>query len=162
MLRVLGTSIGITFSVVAHSDLLLKISAVFVVVLSVHLATGQQCQYEKNLKANEKFQFFSPRYPKNYPMHSQCNWTITAPPAHTIDVNCPTVKMPQSRNCWMDYLSMNGKKFCSRGRIAANSESNQLDVQFRSVTNLGKFYCEAQSKPDPCTCGARKSVSELL
>ena len=119
-----------------------------------------RCTYTKLLKVAESYDFFNPGYPSNYARNLACSWTITAPVGNNIFVNCPDFKVPSTVNCTGDVLTLNEKKFCSTGQVAAKTKSNTLLAKFKSVSNLGKFFCNTNTVPDPCSCGRRKTVSE--
>lgn len=126
------------------------------------MASAQQCgPYIKDLAVGEVYEVVSPRYPQNYPRNSDCSWKITAPVGNKVEFYCADVDIPESTDCTQDVLSVQAKKFCSSGQIYRINKSpdHSIDVTFKSTTNQGKFYCKANTKSDPCTCGRRKSVS---
>lgn len=120
---------------------------------------ASQCRYSKSLAAKDKFEFFSPGYPRNYARNLNCQWTITAPAGYGMQIYCPDFVLPTSPNCTQDVVSFNEKKYCARGAVVAQTPSNILKVLLKTVTNTGKFFCEVTTQASPCTCGHKKSVS---
>ncbi|XP_042892756.1 suppressor of tumorigenicity 14 protein homolog [Penaeus japonicus] len=76
--------------------------------------------------------FTSPNYPETYPNNQQCGWIITSEdPNNQLHLNCPAFKLQRKSNSQcMDYLSVNGDKFC--GRRKPSVAAPELQLQFVS------------------------------
>lgn len=52
------------------------------------------CDYYQPMDPNRWYDVFSPQFPNNYPVSSQCRWTGAATAGYIIAVNCTVMSLP--------------------------------------------------------------------
>ncbi|RWS11455.1 cubilin-like protein, partial [Dinothrombium tinctorium] len=90
---------------------------------------------------SEKGYFMSPGYPNNYPLETECVWTIVASPGNRVTFSFIDFKLEDSEFCNLDYLELreggaSGKfinRYCGNTIPTVNvTSTNVLWVKFRS------------------------------
>lgn len=137
------------------------IGVVLLVLAISSSVLGQSCNYQTDLKVGTELQVYSPGYPRNYAAGLNCKWTIRVPMGYAVTLKCDDINIPSSAGCVTDVLWFNEVKFCSRGSTSLTSKSNVMEIQLKTTTANGKFYCRATTKLQPCSCGRRKTVRNL-
>ncbi|XP_078582053.1 cubilin-like isoform X2 [Branchiostoma floridae x Branchiostoma japonicum] len=89
--------------------------------------------------------FNSPGYPQNYPINTECVWTITASPGNRVQVSFSLFDLENHNTCTYDYIEIREGtddsgallgRFCGQTVPANVTTGHQLWIKFRSDYSL--------------------------
>ncbi|KAI3354045.1 hypothetical protein L3Q82_018600 [Scortum barcoo] len=110
----------------------------------------------------ERGTFSSPNFPNYYPPQTRCEWSITVDPGKVVKVTFRKFLLSKSglensKDCWKDYVEVNGKKVCGEQpdrTVTETSKTNTMSVVFFSdASYVGRGFdaeFEAIDSNDPC------------
>ncbi|XP_072551752.1 ST14 transmembrane serine protease matriptase a [Salminus brasiliensis] len=118
--------------------------------------------------------FTSPNYPKYYPPLTTCEWTIEVPSNMNVKLIFTKFMMSvgQPNLCLMDYVEVNGEKFC--GNFSSNkvvtSNTNRMTVVFysdasrvdRGFNATFSAFEPSNPCPDKFLCNNKRCISTSL
>ncbi|XP_053408750.1 cubilin-like isoform X2 [Mercenaria mercenaria] len=123
-------------------------SALFVQFVSdmSYQATGFRATYTKSSSAcggdytSQHGSFTSPGYPNNYPINTECVWTVSVAPGNRVQLSFSFFNMEVHDNCNYDYLELHeGElggpllgRFCGNDIPSNLTAYNGLWIKFRS------------------------------
>lgn len=125
----------------------------------------KNCDFFQSLKSNVTYSVSSPKYSKLYPGGISCRWAAEAPPAHNVLINCKEVKIPSSKSCSSDRISIStsgradlrdASFHCGTSSFSRKSKSTRMTMGLRSskFSKGGKFKCSLSAVEDgSCSCG---------
>ncbi|XP_068200999.1 chymotrypsinogen A-like [Palaemon carinicauda] len=122
------------------------------------------------LSPGDIFRFKSPRFPRRYPRNTDCGWLLTG---SNVVVECDDFRMQHHKQgVCLDYLSLNGVKFCGRYERRPISQALSgpfISIQFHSdrIWNRRGFSCHAAAVVDSdstpiCSCGKSNKRTRII
>ncbi|XP_055528454.1 cubilin homolog [Wyeomyia smithii] len=107
--------------------------------------------------------FSSPNYPKEYPINTQCHWTLSMPPGNVIELTVSNFNMESSGNCRYDGLSISNTEDFSqiitelchsqKEPVRLTSSGHMLYVKFFSDQTYTYKGFIASYRTIAATCG---------
>lgn len=92
-------------------------------------------------------EFTSPRYPSEFPVLQNCQWTINLQPNHILRVVIANLSIPNSNRCINNYFKPQHGHFNYKRRICGDFERIEYSVNpsggstyFRFRTELFKYF----------------------
>lgn len=134
-------------------------------VLAIGLPQVSAQRFYESLPAYQVKYIISPRYPSNFVMGHNISWTLEAPPGYKIALKCELFEIPNCSNYFgvnsygYTYPTSYDYKYCGTSPFTHLSRENWITVNFKSVTNIGRFYCSVVTQFDPCSCGRHQVCS---
>nr|AQM58429.1 venom s1 protease with cub domain 14 [Pristhesancus plagipennis] len=148
------------------SQLLRVIVASSLVVLAVCLNEKKEIQVPLGRTTIVQ----NPDYPQTSPEPTtSLQWTLVSPPATTITLECPDIRISPTENCDKGYLmithSDNEKTapYCGTASgLKITSTNNKLILHFELIWAAGVFNCKAEAEPSRNPSGTAQKEKPIL
>uniref|UniRef100_A0A1Y1LNZ2 Cubilin n=1 Tax=Photinus pyralis TaxID=7054 RepID=A0A1Y1LNZ2_PHOPY len=81
--------------------------------------------------------FATPRYPNNYPMDIECEWTIQVAAGNKLSLIIKSLDLVPSDNCYEDYLEIRAEN--NRGKLYG-TYCKESDISIQNIGSLWIFF----------------------
>nr|WBB28742.1 serine protease-like protein [Yponomeuta cagnagella] len=141
-------------------------AALLLTLLQFATARTYSCSFSRNLRPGDHHQISSPMVPAHYNGLIDCHWYVACPDGYICLLDCPEVKIPESKDCMTDALVLQTsentlpRRYCGNETITTTSLDTDIRIALRTQygpNGGGKFFCQVT-----CIDSSKESIDDVI